>query len=243
MRVDARADAATITVSVFARTPVAGVAKTRLIPRLGALGAANWHDRAVAHALATVRSLTAQPRVRDDDAGQRPHDRVRRVLWFDGEPSDAALLRWQRDDADLELRRQVAGDLGVRMFAALEHGLASSAAVVLIGTDCPLLDAAHLEAAIRALLDGADLVLGPVDDGGYVLVGLRGPSHPSYRSLFRGMPWGSAAVTARTLSVAAERGLDVVQLPALFDIDEPADLDRLHRVAPQFIAWLSAGEG
>ena len=104
---------------------------------------------------------------------------------------------------------------------------AYSGPVVLIGTDCPVLLAAHLVAAARMLRgdgDGPnDAVFVPAEDGGYVLVGLRGPQP----RLFEGIDWGSERVMAQTRERLSELGLRWVELPTLWDVDRPGDLLRL----------------
>src|SRR5262249_9880830 len=101
----------------------------------------------------------------------------------------------------------------------VEHG----GAVVVIGADAPHLPAARLDEAAHALREGADLVLGPADDGGYYLIGLARP----VPELFSGISWGSADVLAATRARAASLGLRTRLLPGGFDVDEPADLVRL----------------
>jgi len=138
-------------------------------------------------------------------------------------------------------------DLGERMRAAMAAALASSASaaaaagaqhgggsVLIVGTDVPDLSTAELEAARGALRAGADVVLGPAADGGYYLLGLRGPAvHPA---LFAGIAWSTAGVLEQTLAAAAAAGLSVAPLatlPTLRDIDTRDDL----------LAWLAGRAG
>ena len=104
---------------------------------------------------------------------------------------------------------------------------AQAGPLLLIGSDCPALQPAHLIAAASALLAeegaGNDAVLIPADDGGYVLIGLRSPQP----RLFAGVDWGSARVMAQTRQRLAELRLRWAELPALWDVDRPADLTRL----------------
>jgi rSAM/selenodomain-associated transferase 1 len=132
---------------------------------------------------------------------------------------------WLGDD--LVFRRQVDGDLGARMEAAFAHAFAAGArAVVIMGTDCPQLGSDRLAEAFAALAE-AELVLGPALDGGYYLIGLTRP----VPELFRGVPWGTAEVCARTLDLASPLALKVAMLGPLADVDRPEDLE-LTRLLP-----------
>lgn len=193
--------------AVFARAPQAGAAKTRLIPALGAAGAARLQRRLTLHALAV--------------AGRAALGGV--TLWVapDGRHRFFRALRhWGR----IDLREQVGDDLGARMAAAFA---AHAGPLLLIGTDCPALRPEHLAAAARALGDGQsagnDAVFIPAEDGGYVLVGLRCPQP----GLFTGVDWGSEQVMAQTRQRLSALGLRWCELPSLWDVDRPADLTRL----------------
>jgi rSAM/selenodomain-associated transferase 1 len=193
---------------VFTRYPEPGRAKTRLIPALGAEGAADLARRLTAHTLAQAATLVRQ----------RPMDVE---VWFDG--GDARSLASCYGPA-LAYRQQTGADLGERMLQAFERTLANDACAraLLIGTDCPLLTADLLRFAFDAL-SRCDLVLGPVRDGGYCLIGLR----RAIPELFRGIAWGTPAVRDQTVAIAARLGLAIAELPMLDDIDRPEDLDRL----------------
>ncbi|MEN9630523.1 MAG: hypothetical protein RJA10_3751 [Pseudomonadota bacterium] len=193
------------TVIVFAKAPVAGLAKTRLAPALGAEGAAQLARRLLHH---TVRQALA--------AGLGPVDLC--VTPHQQHDDFTALAA----HPGLQLSDQGDGDLGARMARALERRLASSPAALLIGTDAPSLDAATLQQAAR-LLQSHDAVFGPAADGGYVLVGLKRPAP----ELFDGMRWSHPAVMADTRQRLASAGLNHIEMPVLHDIDEPADLVHL----------------
>ena len=112
------------------------------------------------------------------------------------------------------------GDLGVRMESAFREAFSRGAGrVVLLGTDCPGLDATVMRAAFTALRR-KDLVLGPATDGGYWLIGLRRPAP----ALFADMPWSTDSVLARTLGRARSLGLSVRTLEPLPDVDRPEDV-------------------
>lgn len=133
-------------IAILARAPVAGKVKTRLIPALGAVGAAALQDWLLRHTLATVQA-----------AGVGPV-----TLWLDG--SMAAL------PDDVTICPQPEGDLGTRILAAI----AARPGTLVIGTDCPALTVEQLRLAAR-MLQNHDAVVFPAEDGGYVLIGMRTP--------------------------------------------------------------------
>ena len=193
------------TVIVLAKAPVAGYAKTRLIPALGAAGAAALAQRLLDHALAQARAARLGP-VDLCCAPDRDHPAFARLATLAG----------------VVLSCQAPGDLGQRMSQALGRALAATPRALLIGSDAPALDAAMLQRAALAL-DQADAVFVPAFDGGYALVGLRRPA----QSLFSDMAWSTAHVMADTRQRLAAAGLRHVELPPLADIDGPADLVHL----------------
>lgn len=191
---------------VFAKAPRAGHAKTRLAPALGAEGAA-----------ALARALLAHTLGQAIDAGVGPVE-----LCMSPGPGSAA---WQGLPLPVGIActDQGAGDLGARMARAVQRVTAElRQPVLLFGTDCPALDAARLRAAALALRRH-DAVLLPVQDGGYVLIGLKAPCP----ALFAHMPWSTAVVAQETLRRLAALGLSTWVGPTLHDIDEPADLRHL----------------
>jgi len=133
-------------VLVFARAPVAGAVKTRLIPRLGAAGAARLQERLIRATLRTAHAAQCGP--------VQLHLAPAHTLY--------------RGAA-----RQKGKDLGERMYRALRRGLRRSSSVILIGTDCPELRPSDLRRAARWLRGGADIVLAPAEDGGYALIAAR----------------------------------------------------------------------
>lgn len=189
-------------VLVFARAPVVGEAKTRLIPALGPRGAAALHAGLVERTLHTAC---------------RPGHAVQ--LWCHPDPGHDFF----QDCATrfpLTLHAQAGGDLGTRMAQALAHALAGHERAVLIGTDCPTLGGDDLDEAFTALAADTDVVLGPAADGGYYLVGLNRPCE----QMFAGIDWGGARVLSQTLARLRQSGLTHHLLAQRTDLDRPADL-------------------
>ena len=196
------------TLALLAKAPVAGFAKTRLIPRLGASGAAALHaalvDRAVTAGLAAGFGAVA--------------------LWCAPARTAPFFARLGRR-AGLDLHDQAGGDLGERMRAAFERHLPAGP-VLLTGTDSPALGPALLGAAREALEAGEAAVLVPALDGGYAALGLsRG--HPRLGRLFDGLPWGSGEVLAGTRARLGELGWRWRELAPVRDVDRPEDVDWL----------------
>ena len=193
---------------VFAKAPRPGLAKTRLIPALGAAGAAALAARMLAHTLDQALA---------SDVGAVE-------LCVAPAPGDAA---WQGVELPegLALTAQGAGDLGARMARAAQRAIEAGdacAGVLLIGTDCPAVDAACLRQAANALGE-ADAVIAPTADGGYALLGLRRFD----ASLFADIAWSTPTVAATTLARLEMLGRSCTRLALLHDIDEPADLVHL----------------
>jgi hypothetical protein len=188
---------------MLARAPVPGQVKTRLIPVLGEEGACDLQRLLLERAL----RLPAQ-------------GFTQRFLWLDDSPD--AQLQALADQLGWTLVEQPAGDLGERMRRIATLGLAGSDAVVLIGNDCPALDGEYLSGACKAL-HGQPVVLGPAEDGGYVLLGLRCVDP----MLFHDMPWGTDQVLSKTCERLQQLDWHHRLLPALWDVDRPEDLPRL----------------
>ncbi|MCB1915419.1 MAG: TIGR04282 family arsenosugar biosynthesis glycosyltransferase [Rhodocyclaceae bacterium] len=203
-------------IAILARAPVPGRSKTRLIPRLGAVGAACLQQRLTARAIDTAIA-----------AGLG-----RVVLWGTPDHRHPSIAE-QAIGRRLELHSQVDGDLGARMLAAVAASR-SAAGVLVIGTDCPALTPDHLGAAAAALAGGDEAVVIPAEDGGYVLIGLRRPEP----AVFAGVDWGSAQVMAQTRERITSLGLRWRELPPLWDVDRPADLDRVAALWPWLVADL-----
>lgn len=196
---------------IFTRYPEAGKAKTRLIPALGAEGAAALHRQMADYTLQQVQTFQFQHSVEVE-------------VRFAGGNQD---LMQQWLGADLMYTVQGEGDLGDRMGRSFQSAFnAGAKRALIIGTDCPDLDAPLLEQAFCELQQH-DLVLGPASDGGYYLIGLR----RWIPQLFVDIQWSTATVLERTLAIAAELHLSVALLPVLSDVDYPTDLEIWERIA------------
>ncbi len=208
------ASAEAIPIIIFARAPIAGKSKRRLIPALGPAGAAKLHTRMLEHMVDSACR-----------AGTGP------VLLYVTptveHESFAALARRN----ELEVRLQQGVDLGERMAAAFESVLAAYPGAVLIGSDCPGISVADLRQAARIIHEGADdAVLGPTVDGGYCLIGLG--KKPASR-IFEQICWGQETVLAKTRKRMRESELRWVELAVKRDIDRPEDLVALPRSWPE----------
>lgn len=192
---------------VFTRYPEPGQVKTRLVAALGPEGAADLARRLAQEALAWGLLLARQEPLRLEVRHEGGHPAAMRS-WLGLAPL---------------VRPQGQGDLGRRMARALHQALAEGEErAVLVGTDCPHRDDRMLAQAFQALAEH-DLVLGPAQDGGYHLVGLRRPAP----AIFQDMAWGTSQVLGQTLEAARRAGLSVHLLPTLPDIDRPQDLPLL----------------
>ncbi|MFW6127228.1 MAG: TIGR04282 family arsenosugar biosynthesis glycosyltransferase [Thermodesulfobacteriota bacterium] len=189
---------------IFSRFPEPETSKTRLIPALGAVGAARLQEEMTRHTLRIAAELAQDYPVQVE-------------VHFAG--GDEGLMR-QVFGEDFPYRHQVVGNLGEKMQTALEGALGQGASrAAVIGTDCPNLTARRLRQAFEAL-NTWELVLGPAYDGGYYLIGCR----RVWPQLFIDMPWGTDQVLARTLAAARGAGLNPYVLEPLPDVDRPEDL-------------------
>jgi uncharacterized protein len=192
-----------ISLHMLARAPVPGRVKTRLIPALGKDGACDLQRLLLERALQLPAEGFSE-----------------RFLWLDDLPDPR--LQALANKLDWTLVEQPAGDLGERMRCIATLGLAESDAVILIGNDCPALDGGYLSGACLAL-QGQSVVIGPAEDGGYVLLGLRRITS----ALFSDMPWGTEQVLRMTQERLQQLDWTHHLLPELWDVDRPEDLPRL----------------
>jgi rSAM/selenodomain-associated transferase 1 len=247
-------------VGVMARAPSSG-GKTRLAPHLS-----EHRLRALRRALLadTLRTVTSLPPSFASSTGELPPSRFRATAGQVGAaglpaidlrpcevivfvtPGDAADEVRALTDGPIECMAQVEGDLGRRMLAALTHLLQTlnCDAAILVGSDIPLLTADHFDEARETLAASDGVVLGPADDGGYYLIGMR----RVYAELFEGVEWGTSSVLTDTLRVAERAGIEARLIRPAYDVDTIEDLQRLEdnlraaspELAPHLRAWFGA---
>ena len=188
-----------IAIAILAKAPIAGVAKTRLIPALGPEGAARLQERLLVAAVATALEVGTV------------------TLWAAPDTSHPA---FQQFAPRVRLACQPDGDLGTRMLGAIA---AENRPVLVIGTDCPALTADHLRRSADLLHGGIDVVVSPAEDGGYVLIGMRTPEP----RLFSDMVWSTPTVMMETRRRLACLNLSWREPARLWDVDVPRDLHRM----------------
>lgn len=190
-----------IAVALMARAPEPGRAKTRLIPRLGATGAARLH------AALTLRAL-----------GEIARSGLSAALWCDPDV-DHPFFAECADEFGVKLCAQSRDDLGARMLGIFRQ---ADGPLLLMGSDCPMIDAALLRSCAEALARVQAVFL-PTLDGGYGLVGLARP----FPEIFDDMPWGTDAVMAITRRRLQRLGVVWEEPAEIWDVDTPDDLGRL----------------
>jgi rSAM/selenodomain-associated transferase 1 len=190
---------------LFLRWPTPGRTKTRLIPALGAEGAARLYRRLAERVADVVRDL------------ERPH--LTRYAYFEPVDRESEVAAWM-GEAFTPLAQPDA-DLGPRLVDGFDRAFAAGAErVVAIGSDCVEITPGLLADALDALRTH-DAVVGPATDGGYWTIGLARPCP----DVFADVPFSSEVTLAATLDRMAEAGLSVASLPTLSDVDRPEDLD------------------
>lgn len=195
-----------VQIAIMAKAPIPGLAKTRLIPVLGASGAARLQ-----------RSLTRMTVACALDA------QLGAVTIWCAPDSRHRFFGALKHTTGVNLLVQSSGDLGDRMHTAFRLHC-DRGPVLVVGTDCPVLRPEHLREAARALVAGDDAVFHPAEDGGYALVGLRAPQP----ALFANMAWSTSSVMSDTRARAHAQGLRVREFETLWDVDLPEQLERLN---------------
>jgi uncharacterized protein len=193
-----------VVISIFAKAPIPGEVKTRLIPALGDAHAAMLHMALVERAIVVVQDTNSETEL--CCAPDIAH----------------SFFEACEEDFDVTLSAQGEGDLGTRMLRALDRLLVDADAAIIIGADCVALTTKHLLSAIDAL-QTHDVVLIPAEDGGYVLIGAR----KTHAAMFAGIAWGGETVLAAQRSALGATGLSWHEMETLWDIDRPEDLPRV----------------
>ena len=197
------------TVLVFTKAPIPGTVKTRLLPAINETDAAQIYKELVERTLNTASTV--------GNLGVH--------LWCTPVVDHPFFLECQ-ERYELDLCLQTGGNLGDRMQAAIKETLWGDNSVLVIGCDCPELQAEDLSIARDKLRFDYDVVLGPSEDGGYYLIGMK-ELHPE---LFRGIHWGGPTVLEETRNRLAEMGLTCYELPLRWDLDDAEDLNRYLRI-------------
>lgn len=193
---------------LFAKAPVPGAVKTRLIPAIGKHNAAALYAAMVTHGVAL--------------AAQNANYHVQ--LWCTPDTTHP-LFNNLRKIYPLTLHVQKGHDLGQRMQYAFEKTLKEFDAALIVGTDCPTITVELLDQAFQALYKDKDAVIAPAVDGGYVLLGLKKVS----AELFTRIAWGTDQVFAQTQQRLNRLPLTWQSLDTQWDVDRPEDLQRLAR--------------
>jgi rSAM/selenodomain-associated transferase 1 len=193
---------------IFAKAPISGQVKSRLIPSMGKAAAATLYEKLVFHCLAKAVK-----------AHVGPVD-----LWCTPSSKHPFFIHCKREFR-VELHTQPNGSLGRRMASAFSKTLKRASAALLIGSDSPSLTQADLREAAEALTQGFDAVIGPAKDGGYVLIGLRQYAP----DLFSGISWGAKTVMEETRLRLRKLKWRWHELPERWDVDRPEDVERLMR--------------
>lgn len=194
---------------VFCKAPVAGEVKTRLTGYFDKRGmngkkiAARLHQFLALHCLERITKTNIAPV----------------QLWCSPDKTHP-FFKHCEDKFNVELKEQGQGDLGERMSRSFDDALSAGSCAVVIGTDCPMLDSSIIEQVFARLSKDSCSVIGPAEDGGYVLLGLS----KNQPEIFKDIPWGSSRVHIETIKKL--RG-DIQELSTMWDIDRPEDVGRL----------------
>lgn len=194
---------------IFAKAPIAGTVKTRLIPAIGADRACQLHHRLI--------TMTVTNAVNSQLADVQ--------LWVGSNPEHAAFIKLQQDH-QIEIKTQQGANLGERMCHAMETGLKTYRQVIIVGTDCPFIEKSHYDDSFTQLINKQrDSVIIPALDGGYVLIGLSRVD----KTLFENINWGEEDVFSDTKKALETLNYDAYYPSPLADIDRPEDLSLLEQ--------------
>ncbi|KXJ43847.1 MAG: hypothetical protein AXW16_05035 [Cycloclasticus sp. Phe_18] len=188
---------------IFAKAPIQGFVKTRLIAELGDKKATDVYIELLDRTINLA--LTSEYKTQIWCAPNQQYD----------------FFQFNKQKYGVILKDQLGRGLGERMQYALRQGLKEADEVMLIGADCPVFTTEYLIKAFEALRL-SDVVLGPAEDGGFVLVGCR----KTHEKMFDGVNWGHSTVLEQTVDAITKAGLTSQLLPMLWDVDTPADLKR-----------------
>jgi rSAM/selenodomain-associated transferase 1 len=197
---------------IFAKAPQPGQVKTRLIPALGAQGAADLYRQLLHYTIEQACSAAIGPV----------------ELWCAPDKHDD-FFRACAAQFDISLHLQQGADLGEKMAHALADALTRAPHAMLIGSDCPLIDAAYLRQAATALIEGKEVVIAPTNDGGYALVSAYG----TVPTIFEDIAWSTPRVMTQTRQQLHAQNIAWIELPQVWDVDTSDDVAKL-QAWPQF---------
>ncbi len=186
---------------IFIKSPVPGQCKTRLIPFLSAENACDFYQQMVLTCINKLKTLSSTD-----------------IALYVYPDTSHPFIKSISKQNHFSVYPQQGDNLGERMYHAMQTSLKTYQQCVLIGTDCPIMDTIYINKAFNTLKQH-DIVIGPAEDGGYVLIGARKISE----CIFNNIDWGSAAVLQQSLQQMKNTDFSITQLNALWDIDEPAD--------------------
>ena len=186
-------------IQVFAKTPIRGHVKTRLIPLLGSKGACELHKKMTVRLIKDLESAKCDMQI-----------------WTDKDLNHEFFKKFSHP-----MRKQIGKDLGQKMGHAISSGLSSYQKVMLVGTDLPELDSSYLEEVSDAL-NRFQIVIGPTLDGGFGLLAARDFD----QSMFEDIVWSSSEVLRVLCRNLIDLKLSFHLSKTLWDVDKPADYDR-----------------
>jgi len=192
---------------VFAKAPQAGYCKTRLIPEIGEQGAAHLQAELIHNCLSRLCHEPLCPT----------------ELWCSPDTRHP-FFKTMANNFPVSLHQQQGTDLGEKMYHAMSYR--DSTYTIIIGTDCPEITSEYIESGITQLSEAQGAVIGPAEDGGYVLLGLRHIAE----NLFQDISWGTEHVFAQTVQKMKASELIWHELETLWDLDDSQDLVRYQRL-------------
>jgi rSAM/selenodomain-associated transferase 1 len=195
-------------IQIFCKAPVLGKVKTRLIHKIGSNAALDLYKQMFERLMADFLLDTRQTE-----------------LWISSDKGHGFFEQYA-----VPTFLQVGAGLGARMSGALRDGLARHESVILVGTDLPLINKSYVDKAFSSLRDH-DVVLGPAEDGGYGLVGVKA----DIPDMFSSVNWGTEKVLSQTCKKLNRSGLGYSLLPLIWDVDRPEDLQRYNAWLEEFL--------
>jgi len=195
---------------IFAKAPVDGTVKTRLIPEYSPSQAASIHQQLLEFVLERIAFLQGFD-IELHCAPDQNHE----------------FFKALKNQYQLKLKSQTSGDLGQRMNNTISQALTEYKKVVLIGSDCPVIDSHYIQQAFNEL-EKKSTVLGPAEDGGYVLIGVT----KLKSRLFKDIDWGSEYVLQQTLDQLEPEKPALMK--TLWDVDRPEDVLRFENLNQNF---------